>query len=103
MNSLASLSAAYLLMPEVDGKAFLARMRADEALGDIPVIVVTAMDVEEDLGGLAVGLVGIAQRQGWGVGDSLAALQGLLERAKPRYLSPATESAGVACGQYGLP
>ena len=78
-----------LLMPGVDGKVFLARMRADENLRDVPVVVVTAMDVEEDLSAPVVGLVGMAQRQGWGVGDSLATLQALLERARPRYLGRA--------------
>jgi len=73
-----------LVMPDLTGTAVLAAMRA-EGLSAIPTIVITALDMEEDLGGFPVGCVGLAQRQGWGVDDTIAALRGLLERAKPAY------------------
>ncbi|NPV07253.1 MAG: response regulator [Anaerolineae bacterium] len=84
-----------LLMPGEDGKAVLAAMRADADLCQIPVVLVTAMDVEEDLGGPAVGLVGMVQRGRWGVGDTLAALNRLLVLAKPRYVTASDSTAGM--------
>jgi CheY-like chemotaxis protein len=87
-----------LLMPGEDGRAVLRAMRADEALRDVPVVLVTAMDVEEYLGGSPVGLVGMVHRGRWGVGDTLAALNSLLALAKPRYVTaaPATPEPTAA-------
>lgn len=36
------------MMPEMDGYEVIAELRADPQTGDIPVIFVTAIDVDED-------------------------------------------------------
>lgn len=38
-----------LNMPRMDGREFLAAMKQDEALRDIPVVVLTTSDVERDI------------------------------------------------------
>lgn len=78
-----------LLMPGEDGRAVLAAMRADPALHDVPVILVTAMDIDEDLGGPVTGFVGMVHREPWGVADTLKALGALLELTRPRYSTAA--------------
>ena len=85
-------------MPELDGPAVLAAMRAEPALADVPTIIVTAMDAEEQLGGLESGLIAMAQPRGWRLGDTLKALDGLLQVAKPRY-----PAAGQEEPASGLP
>ena len=90
-----------LRMPEQDGAAVLAVMRDDPTLKNVPVIVVTAMDVEEDSGGLEWGLIGLVQRQNWRLGDSLKALEALLPLARPRYATPAPDQLELATGLPG--
>ncbi|MHB0874403.1 MAG: ATP-binding response regulator [Anaerolineae bacterium] len=79
-----------LRLPDLDGTAVLAHMRADPGLEGVPVIVVTAMDVEEEPGWLDSGFAAISQRAGLGLADSLKAIAGLLAVAHPRYDEPAT-------------
>ncbi|MGQ9556202.1 MAG: response regulator, partial [Anaerolineae bacterium] len=90
-----------LRMPEQDGAAVLAVMRDDPTLKDVPVIVVTAMDVEEDSGGLEWGLIGLVQRQNWRLGDSLKALEALLPLVRPRYATLAPDQLELATGLPG--
>ena len=84
-----------LRMPEPDGPAVMARMRADPRLANIPVIVVTALDVEEDLGGFQSGLVALAQCSDWTLGDSLKAIAGLVALAHPHYEEAAETETGA--------
>jgi len=74
-----------LLMPGEDGRTVLTSMRADSVLRDVPVILVTAMDIDEDLGGPVTGFVGMVHREPWGVADTLKAIGALLELARPAY------------------
>jgi CheY-like chemotaxis protein len=80
-----------LRMPEPDGLAVLAAMRAEPILRNVPVVVVTAGDVYDEPGALPIGLVAVAQRGGWGLRDSLKALAALLEVARPSYGEPRSE------------
>ena len=66
-----------LLMPEVDGYAMLEAMRADDALRDTPVIVITAKGREQE----AVGATSICIRRegGFSVGEAMRCLRATLD------------------------
>jgi CheY-like chemotaxis protein/anti-sigma regulatory factor (Ser/Thr protein kinase) len=66
-----------LLMPEMDGYAVLAQMRATKALRDVPVVVITAKgrDVETTL----VKTLAISQARGLSVGQLMACLTAALD------------------------
>ncbi|MHB0877470.1 MAG: ATP-binding response regulator, partial [Anaerolineae bacterium] len=83
-----------LLMPGIDGTAVLAAMRADPSLGDIPVIVVTAGDPEEGPEMPGIGLVALAQCQGWSLGNSLSAISALVGLARAEYGEAEAAGAG---------
>ncbi len=83
-----------LLMPGMSGQEFLAQLRAREQLRELPVVVITAKDVEEELPEAAVTFIGLVQKGRPRLADSLDALAALLERAKPSYFSEAHEPQG---------
>ena len=90
-----------LRMPDPDGVSVIARMRADPALRDTPTIVVTAADMEEQLGGLESGLIGLAKRSDWRLGDTLKAMGDLLQLARPRYVTAAPGAPEPGAGPTG--
>ena len=77
-----------LRMPPPDGYAVLAALQADASLRQVPVVIVTAGDVEEEAAGLETGLVALAQRAGWDLGSTLKAIPPLLDLARPDYGQP---------------
>jgi signal transduction histidine kinase/CheY-like chemotaxis protein len=86
-----------LRMPDPDGVSVIASMRADPALREVPTVVITAADMEEQLGGLESGLIGLAKRADWRLGDTIKAMAALLQLARPRYLTASpVEPASVA-------
>ena len=68
-----------LMMPEMDGFAFLRALRAEPAWRDIPVVVLTAKDVTaEDRRRLAGQADRVLQKGGLGLADLAAALRSLV-------------------------
>ncbi len=79
-----------LLMPDLDGYAVLERMREDEVLARIPVVVVTAKGLEDDA--IVGDVLALARSGGVPAGDLLRCLQGLLDNLSVATPStPATE------------
>ena len=69
-----------LIMPGMDGLAFLAAMRQQEAFCHIPVIVLTAQELGEESGRSMAGqFITISQRHGISNEESLVYLKGVLE------------------------
>jgi len=81
-----------LIMPEPGGATLLARMRREPVLRNVPVVVVTAMDVAEDMGVPESSLVSLVHRDNWGVGDTLRALNVLAREARPHYITADRET-----------
>ena len=77
-----------LRMPDLSGAEVLRQMRADPELRDIPVAVLTAADVEDGLETAQARVVGLLQREGWGVSDTLGSVAALLRFARPSRVTP---------------
>jgi CheY-like chemotaxis protein len=90
-----------LLMPEMTGAAVAAAMRADQALSTVPVIILTAADAEEDLASVQTRIIGLVQKEGWGLGDTLKALNGLIAQVSSHHVMPDTEMQGHPEGLPG--
>lgn len=90
-----------LRMPGLPGTEVLRQMRADPTLKEIPVAVLTGADVEDDLAEAQPRAVGLLQREGWSLSDTLGSIAALLGFAKPSVSvtpSPATpESLAERC------
>jgi CheY-like chemotaxis protein len=70
-----------LLMPDVDGFAFVSRFRAMPAGGDIPIIVWTVKDLDtEDRRRLQPWITSVVSKNAGGSGALVAELQRLLPR-----------------------
>ncbi len=77
-----------LIMPEMDGYAVLAQMRADAGLRDIPVVVITARErTPEEERRLGKGALMVTSRSGFTNEEALRYLSGLLEAAPPPFPS----------------
>lgn len=70
-----------LLMPEVDGYAVLERMRQDERLANVPVVVVTARGLEDDA--VVSGMFGVVRTGGFPAGELMRCLQATLDNLNP--------------------
>ncbi|MHB0876049.1 MAG: hybrid sensor histidine kinase/response regulator [Anaerolineae bacterium] len=81
-----------LRMPGVSGVDVLSEMRADPALRDIPVAVLTGTDADDDPTMARARVIGLLQRDGWGLSDTLDSVAELLRFARPSRVtsSPAT-------------
>ena len=76
-----------LLMPEMDGHAFLQHWRADPALCEVPVIIVSAASEEDH--DLVIGeLVEIRRDGGLSVADLMGIVRGSLDRLVPSAIDP---------------
>jgi signal transduction histidine kinase/CheY-like chemotaxis protein len=83
-----------LIMPEVDGYMILERMRQEEELRDIPVIVVTAKGYTlEDGQRLGGRLVGIARQRGFSNEEAMSYLRSILDTLRSVELRLGTEAA----------
>ena len=72
-----------LIMPEVDGYTVLERMREDEALRDVPVVVVTAKGSSpEDMRRLGAKTIQVTRRKGFSNEEALRYLKNILEAAE---------------------
>jgi signal transduction histidine kinase/CheY-like chemotaxis protein len=72
-----------LLMPTMDGFATLDEMRRDPALADIPVLIMTAMDLTPgDLAHLRGKVRHVVQKDGQAAGHVMAELRGLIQSKK---------------------
>ncbi|MHB0878975.1 MAG: ATP-binding protein, partial [Anaerolineae bacterium] len=91
-----------LRMPEPGGRAVLEAMHADARLAAVPVVVVTAGDIDEEADGLEAGFIALSQRQNWKLGDSLKAIGALLDLTKPRYGDAPAEPADGASAGVGV-
>jgi adenylate cyclase len=70
-----------LLMPEMDGFAFLDELRKRDQLKELPVVVLTAKDLtEEDHARLNGGVARVLQKGASGRDDILKELAGVLAR-----------------------
>ncbi|MBC7235359.1 MAG: response regulator [Chloroflexi bacterium] len=77
---------ADLLMPGMDGEEMIARMRADERLAQVPVVILSARDWSEEA--LTIGLpLSVHRRQPLKIGQAAACLLALLKQIAPRYLA----------------
>jgi signal transduction histidine kinase/DNA-binding response OmpR family regulator len=74
-----------LMMPEMDGFEFVARIREQERWRSIPILVITAKDItNEERSRLEGGVARILQKGGYGRAELLAEIRGLVgERATP--------------------
>jgi PAS domain S-box-containing protein len=71
-----------LMMPEMDGFEFLSRLRSDDALRDVPVVVITAADLtDKDRERLNGRVERILQRSEFQPDDLLAEVRTLVKRA----------------------
>lgn len=70
-----------LLMPVVDGYEVLAAMRREDALRDVPVVVVTARGTEDDT--VLSGVFAVARSGGITVGEVMRSLQATLDQLNP--------------------
>jgi PAS domain S-box-containing protein len=71
-----------LIMPEMDGFEFLSRLRSDDALRDVPVVVITAADlIDKDRERLNGRVERILQRSEFQPDDLLAEVRTLVKRA----------------------
>ncbi|HVC35621.1 MAG TPA: ATP-binding protein [Chloroflexota bacterium] len=78
-----------LLMPGVDGYGVLQQMRQDEALREIPVVVVTAKGLEDDA--IVSGMFGLTRTGGFPAGELMRCLQATLDNLNaPAGAAPAT-------------
>ena len=66
-----------LIMPEVDGHAVLHGMRHDERLRDVPVVVITARDYEEQV--VKIDALGVTRAGGLSVGEGSRCLKACLD------------------------
>jgi len=66
-----------LLMPGIDGYEMLQRMRSDETLSDLPVVVVTARGTDDDA--VVAGMFGLARSGGFPAGELMRCLQATLD------------------------
>jgi signal transduction histidine kinase/DNA-binding response OmpR family regulator len=74
-----------LIMPGMDGQQLMARMRADERLKEVPVIVVSAMDWFESKITLGNSMT-MRCRENMPLAVASRCLRGLLDAATPQYL-----------------
>ena len=74
-----------LMMPRMDGFQFLEELRADPALSDVPVVVVTATSYGEDLVTRRGSAVAMHRQKGFSIGESLKYLRALLDLTEPDY------------------
>ncbi|MGH2461614.1 MAG: ATP-binding protein [Chloroflexota bacterium] len=66
-----------LLMPGLDGYGVLQRMRSDDALKDVPVVIVTAKGLEDDA--IVAGMFGLVRTGGFPAGELMRCLQATLD------------------------
>jgi len=71
-----------LLMPEMDGYTVLQKMREEEALREVPVVVVTARGMQEDEAVIA-GTFGLARGDGFPAGELIRCLKAVLDNLSP--------------------
>lgn len=74
-----------LMMPNMDGFQFLEALRADPALCDVAVVVVTATSYGEDLVARRGSAVAMHRQKGFSIGESLKYLRALLDLTEPDY------------------
>jgi len=84
-----------LLMPEMDGYTVLQRMRHEDDLREVPVIVVTARGMQEDEAVVA-GMFGLLRDGGFPAGEMIRCLKAVLDNLSPlppdsALLAPARE------------
>ena len=85
-----------LIMPEVDGYMILERMRREETLRDIPVIVVTAKGYTlEDGQRLGGRLIGIARQRGFSNEEAVSFLTSILDTLRSVELRLGLEAEGA--------
>lgn len=70
-----------LLMPGLDGYTVLQALRHDEALRDIPVVVISAKGSNE---GVTASMIGVSRPDGLSVGEATACLKASLDALLPR-------------------
>ncbi len=74
-----------LLMPGLDGRQTIARMRADPRTQDVPVVIISAQDRDED--GLTLTMpISVQRRLPVDVASGARCLQALLDTLRPTYL-----------------
>ena len=71
-----------LLMPEMDGYTVLQKMREDESLREVPVVVVTARGMQEDEAVVA-GAFGLVRSGGFPAGELIRCLKAVLDNLSP--------------------
>jgi CheY-like chemotaxis protein len=83
-------------MPEVDGYTVLEHMQDDEALRQVPVIVISAKGLEDEV--ITAGLVGVTRREGFSIGEMMRCLKANLDALRPPtllYTAPASPATPV--------
>lgn len=70
-----------LLMPDIDGYSVLTHLQAEPTLRAIPVIVVSAKGLEEEV--FTAGLVGVTRKDGFSVGEMMRSLKANLDALTP--------------------
>jgi len=74
-----------LIMPGMDGFQLLERLQGDEALKDIPVVVVTATSYEEDAMLQRGGTISLVRGKGFSTQEVIEHLRALLHVIEPEY------------------
>ncbi len=80
-----------LIMPGLDGKQTIARMRADPRTRDVPVVIISAQDRDED-GATLTTPISVWRRRPVDIASGARCLQALLDALPPTYLPEPTAS-----------
>ena len=90
-----------LVMPGMDGRETIARMRIDERLRGIPVIIISAMDPSDRVMTLGMPIV-VWSKRTLEISKGVKCLRALLDVLSPQYLSGQEQDRGPSVSDAGI-